>query len=107
MLIKCQLRIERQTEMFMFGQLFNNDVIKRYRRMGWFISFAREYHLNCLLIRVKLHFPLESPRLIRLRSLFKTIAEVSSSYTTVKREVPSAKSLGSELMLSTRSLKKD
>ena len=56
MLIKCQLRIECQAEMFMFmfGQLSDNDVIKKYRRMGWF-------HLTCLLIhiRVKLHFPLE------------------------------------------------
>ena len=63
MLIKCQLRIECQiTEMFVFGQLFNDDVIKKYRRMGWFIPFAREYHLNCLLIhiRVKLHSPLKS-----------------------------------------------
>ena len=33
MLIKCQLRIECQTKMFMFGQLFNNDVIKNIG--GW------------------------------------------------------------------------
>ena len=77
----------------MFGQLFHDDVIKKYRRMGWFIPFAREYHLNRLLIhiRVKLHFHWKAHCLIRLRSLFKTVAQVSSSYTTVKKEVSSAK----------------
>ena len=104
-LIKCQLRIECQTRCLCLGQLFNDDVIERYRRMGWFIPFAREYHLNCLLFTSGLNsiFHWKAYCLITLRSLFKTIAEVSSSYTTIKRLVYSVKSLASELTLSTRS----
>ena len=53
----------------MFGQLLNDDIIKKYQRMGWFVPFAREYHLSCLLIhiRVKLHFPLESTLLNQVK----------------------------------------
>ena len=46
MLIKCQHRIEYQTKMLIFGKLFNDDVIKKYWKIGWFITFAREYHLS-------------------------------------------------------------
>ena len=53
--------------------------------------------LNCI-------FHWKTHCLIRLRPLFKTVAKVSSPYTTVRREASSAKSLASELMLSTRSL---
>ena len=90
----------------MFGQPFNNDVVKKCRRMDWFIPFAREYHFNWLLIhiRVKQHFNWKAHCLIRFRSLFKIVEEVSSSYTTIKREVSWAKSLVSELMLPTKSL---
>ena len=41
MLIKCQLRIECQTEMFMFGQLFNNDVIKKISEDGLVCFFCK------------------------------------------------------------------
>ena len=105
MLIKCQLRIECQTEMFMFEQRFNDDVIKKYG-MGWFILFAREYHLNCFLIhiRVKLHFPLESPLLNWVKIVVQDCCRGFFIIHDSKRELSSAKCLASELVLSIRSL---
>ena len=106
MLIKCQLRIKCQTEMFMFGKLFNDDLIKNIG--GWAGLFLLQENITlaaCLFTsRLNCIFHWKAHGLIRLKALFKAVAEVSSSGTTAKRSVSSAKSLASELMLSTRSL---
>ena len=86
MLIKCQLRIECQTRclclsncLTMMSLKISEDglVYSFYKRISPQLLAYSHSGLNCI-------FHWKVYCLIRLRSLFKTVAEVSSSYTTVK-----------------------